>query len=237
MSLPAETRIYNSCVDNGVFGRQMIQVSQKSFNKWPEPAGKVSFTNKYIFSESIIEGKKFYVFSKPFDFPFKVADLIYITSTSKKYCFKDAPEEIENEISLLSQENLLIKNCPENSVEVCFRNFGCDIDINYEGKWIKKDRDKIYFEGDALMYAGIFADKEIYECQLKRLMQRVDNLALLYKDKAEFVTQAGCNSNLELVQLSTFAHNLENSADLSTLSSTMESIKKGNDNLGGCKLW
>jgi len=51
------------------------------------------------------------------------------------------------------------------------------------------------------MYAAIFSDKGNYECQVKRLMQRVAKLALLYEDKANFVSKRGCNSNLNLLKI------------------------------------
>ena len=44
--------------------------------------------------------------------PFKIADLIYITSTNDKYCFVDAPDDIEDEIKDLigdEEESLQLK--------------------------------------------------------------------------------------------------------------------------------
>ena len=172
ITIAAETRIYNKCNLYGNFGNQIIQVSQKSFNKWPEPAEKISFSNKYIFSEDYVEGKKFYIFIKPFEFPFKVSDLIYITSSDKEYCFIDAPEDIEDELSSLNQNNLVIKNCSSDSVNVCFGGgMDCDVKVSYGMGSVKKDGNTIYFEGDALMYAAIFSEKDLYECQLQRLMK------------------------------------------------------------------
>ena len=40
----------------------------------------------------------------------------------------------------------------------------------------KKDNGRMYYEGDALMYAAIFSEKEDYECQLDRLMNRAEQL-------------------------------------------------------------
>ena len=239
LTLSAETRIYNKCDNNGVFGNQIIQVSQKSFNKWPEPAGKISFPNKYIFSGEYVEGKKFHIFSKPFDFPFKVADVIYITSSLKEYCFLDAPEDIEDEVSTLNQKNILLDDCPDNSINVCFSGgTNCDVDVNYNIGEVKKDGEKVYFEGDALMYAAIFADKEIYECQLKRLMQRTGHLASLYRDKAVFISQTvGCHSNLNLLGLKDLANNLESSINLGSVNYLVEDIQNKNDAHGECKLW
>ena len=91
-----------------IFGKQLIRVSQKSFNKWSNTDVNNDFKNKYVFAEQAVEGKKFYLFSKPFEFPFKVTDLTYLTSSKETYCFLDAPEEIKEELSSLEQENIKI---------------------------------------------------------------------------------------------------------------------------------
>jgi len=244
-TLPVETRIYNTCDNKGVFGNQRIQISQKSFSKWTKTDINARFHNKYIFTENYTEGKKFYVFSKPFDFPFKVADLIYITSSLDNYCFVDAPEEIKDEISYLNQQNLFVEDCPdsENTVNICFMSGSdpdCDIIVNTVNKYVKKDQDRMYFEGDALMYAAIFADKVVYECHLKRLMQRTGHLALLYNDKAIFILQtAGCHSNLNLLGLNTLVGDLDNSKDINSITLTfiVEDIKDKNDDNSECRLW
>jgi hypothetical protein len=238
-TLPAETRIYNKCNNNGVFGRQIIQISQKSFNKWTETDVDVGFSNKYIFSERYTQGKKFYVFSKPFEFPFKVTDLIYMTSSSDQYCFIEAPEEVKDEILDLNQENLLVENCTEPNIKVCF-NFGnCDINVDYAGRYVEKDNKKMYFEGDTLMYAAIFSEPEVYECQLMRLMRRLGNLALLYKDKAVFISRVGCSSNLNtnLLALNNAVMALNSSSELSLIDFLSEDIKEENEKNWECKLW
>jgi len=236
-TMPVETRIYNKCNNYGDFGKQIIQVSQKSFNKWTETNIDVGFANKYIFSEKEVEGKKFYIFSKPFEFPFKVADLIYMIPSTKKYCFIDPPEDIEDEIDELNQENLLLeKDCSEENIKICFNSGDCDINVNYYVGYVEKNKEKVYFEGDTLMYAGIFADSDVYECQLKRLIQRVENLALLYRDKAMFISRTGCHSNLNLVTLISAANNLKSSSDLTSFNSLVENIKEEND-YSNCKLW
>ena len=236
-TMPKETRIYNECNNQGEFGRQLIRISQKSLNKWTKTEEKVGFSNKYIFSKDYEQGKKFYVFSKPFEFPFKVGDLIYISSAEEKYCFVNPMENIKQEIKTLGQENLLIDNCSEKSIKVCFNNeMDCDILVNYEQGYVEKNTGKIYFEGDALMYAGIFAEKELYECQLNRLMKRTSNLALLYQDKASFISKVGCNSNLKLSELSSVAEDLTSSANLASINYIVEDIKDKNEN-AECRLW
>jgi hypothetical protein len=253
LTLARETRIYNDCDNDNSFGRQIISISQKNFGRWPEPAEGVSFRNKYIFSQDIAEGKEFYIFSKPFEFPFKVSDLIYLISSSEEYCFINAPPEIEDEILDLEPKNIVLDSldgCSDKSVKVCFvsatltdSSANCDIEVNRAGGFIEKAESngskRVYFGGDALMYAGIFADSEIYECQIKRLMQRAGQLASLYKDKEILVSQQDCYSNLkqDLLLLSNSANSLTGSKDLgSDLINLVEDIKQKNEN-SYCKLW
>jgi len=101
---------------------------------------------------------------------------------------------------------------------------------------VKKKDGTVYFKGDALMYAGIFANKENYECQLKRLMQRVSSLALLYKDKAVFIKRVSCDSELNLAGLSVAALGLESSAGLNSVSLIAEDVGNKNE-YAECKLW
>lgn len=240
-SLPAETRIYNKCSNYTDFGRQIISVSQKSMNKWTETNIDVGFTNKYIFSNKFVEGKLFYVFSKPLRLPFKVTDLIFITSSKDNYCFTNAPENIEVKIKNLNQKNLFVEDCPENSIEVCF-GYGkdCNINVDYAGGVVKKSSGKMYFgEDDALMYAAIFSDKDVYECQLQRIMQRIGSLALLYRSKGNFISNKGCSSdslNSNLMGLFNSVNNYESSANLRSIIIQTQDLEKMNEN-SRCRLW
>ncbi len=240
-SLPAETRIYNKCERDGVFGRQLISASQKSFDKWTEIDIDVGFSNKYIFSDEYVEGTKFYVFSKPFEFPFKVADLIYITSSLKKYCFIDPPEKIKLEIESLNQENLLTEDCPEKSINVCFKGgSNCNVQVYYNSGYVEKSSGRMYFAGsDSLMYAAVFSSKDVYECQLNRLMKRLKSLALLYKDKSIFISNAGCNSNInqDLISLIDTIEFFYNSENLYLIKNEANQINKKNNENSRCKLW
>ena len=237
--LPSETRIHNRCNTQNTFGRQILKVSQKNFGEWTDTNVDVGFTNKYIFSEDFVEGKKFFLFSKPFEFPFKITDLIYLTSSEKEYCFIKAPEDIEDEISDLSQDNLKIEECSENSVKVCFETEICDVYVNYGSRYVEKDNERMYFNDDALMYAAIFSTKDVYECQLERVMKRAQELDLLYKDKAEFISREECNSNLnvDLIELSNLEGSLSGSENLNNyMINLADNIQKKN-NLAQCKLW
>jgi len=242
LTMPINTRIYNKCGTVGLFGKQIIEVSQENFGKWSETNIDISFSNKYIFSENPVEGKKFYVFAKPFEFPFKVSDLIYMTSSDKNYCFEGSiPLDIENEINNLNPGNFFTSNCPAsgNSVEICFGSSSgsdCDVTVNYLSRYVETAQGRVYFETDALMYAAIFSNPETYECQVERLMKRVEHLALLYQSKAAFVSKVGCNTNLNLAALSNAAENFIDSSQLSAIKSISDEIYDKNEVLA-CRLW
>src|SRR3990172_13409494 len=70
LSIPTESRINNKCETFGDFGEQGISVSQKRSGDWTETGAGQIFYNKYIFSNETVQGKNFYLFSKPFEFPF-----------------------------------------------------------------------------------------------------------------------------------------------------------------------
>lgn len=238
--LPKETRIFNGCNNESVFGRQTLRISQRSFNKWTDTNINVGFSNKYIFSENFTEGKRFLIFSKPFEFPFKISDVIYLSSSNEKYCFQNLENvpDIENELKNLGQENIFIGDCPENSIKVCFSG-NCEIEVNYADKYVNKDSKTLHFSDDSLMYAAIFSEPRIYECQTERLMKRASQLTLLYAEKADIVASKGCNSDLktELLILSDRLNETKQSANVNTaLINDVEEIQEKNEN-ANCKLW
>lgn len=240
LSIATDTRIYNGCDNFSNFGNQNIQTAQKTFGKFSEPSVEVSFPNKYIFSSEFEEGKQFYIFSKPFEFPFKVSDLIYLSSANKKYCFIDAPENIEEELDKIGQDNLLTGNCSASSgmIRVCFGTGSCDMRVRYGFGYVEKNNQtgKIYFETDALMYAAIFSDKDIYECQAKRLMSRAEELANIYEKKANLLSQKDCNSNLDISTFRILLDEYNESSDLSPIFVKSEEIKQQNE-VSSCSLW
>jgi len=248
MNIQIETRIYTGCREDSSFGKQIINTSQKTYNEWSDEGVNVGFLNKYIFSENPVGGKKFYLFSKPFEFPFKVADLIYLISTNDKYCFKDSPknikEEIENFIgeTPFQNENFFTKDCPSGSINVCFKGGNdCNTNVNANLKYVEKNNEIMHYEGDALMYAAIFSDKKDYECQVGRLMKRTKELSAIYSDKSNFLIQkTGCDSGLnsELNQLESAANNFGGSEELMGVNDIVENIQTINDyNYVGCRLW
>ena len=245
--MPVETRIHNGCEASiGAFGVQKISTATISGigENWQNPGVPSSFRNKYLLSEKIIEGKKFTVFSKPLNMPFKIADLIYIWPEDEKYCFINAPDSIEKELKDLESEGISIKalkkECPDKSNTICFDQTGCSIEVSTTGNSIKKKGfpNRAYYENNALLYAAIFSDPDIYECQLKRLMKRAAELSLLYYSKTTFLSAKGCSSNLEN-DLSDYANktsSLNNSNELTEIKQLSEQIRIRNNGLS-CKLF
>lgn len=242
IKISSETRINNLCSEETPFGKQSLQIDQKRFNKWTKTDTDVVSYNKYIFSKEQVEGKTFYLFSKPFDFPFKIANLIYLTSLNDVYCFVNAPTEIKEEITNLNQENLIVDKCQEGNIRVCFDNSKCEINVNYNGGYLKKGNEIFYFDGiedsNALMYAAIFSDREVYECQIKRLMMRLKELALIYSEKDNSLKEVGCRDDMEgsLIELGGLAELLKDSSELSGIKETATNIKEENEGRG-CLLW
>lgn len=257
ISISADTRIYNQCDStSGIFGNQVISTSQQSLGQWSTLTNGAAFQNKYIFSGSVVEGQQFYLFSKPFNFPFKISDVIYMTSSATNYCFVNPPQSIADELSGLNEKNLQVTNdtsiCSVPGLEVCFNGEGCDINVNYlkgpqdtdsRGTVTKKnDNSTMIFYSDALMYGAIFSDKTTYECQLKRLMERGTQLCSLYIAKANTITQIGCNTNLvsDLTQFSSQTNSFKNSTGLNGLITLSNNLQEENDisgSGGSCKLW
>ncbi|MBL7058865.1 hypothetical protein ISS08_00215 [Candidatus Pacearchaeota archaeon] len=243
ISTSAETRIYNDCLEpssGDIFGSQEIRIAQKSMDKWSAPSMENTFSNKYLFSDNIVQSKTFYLFSKPLEFPFKVSDLIYITPSTEKYCFVgNVPEEIGEEITELQQPNLILENCTENNIKVCFsEGENCNIEVNYIHKKVEKGEDTLYFNTDSLMYAAIFSEKDIYECQLERLMSRIDSLAKLYKDKEGMISSTGCFREVspDLTTLEGKIQTYSDSRNINSFNLIIENLERSNRG-ATCRLW
>lgn len=239
IDFPVESRLQLECTSTGDFGRQDIIIDEYLNNKWSNTGFSIALKNKYLFSENFMEGKKFYVFSKPFEFPYKVANMIYVTQGETNYCFMDAPRHIRNEVNDLNQPNMVTKDCEGmGAVKICFEGgVGCDIEVNYNGEFVEKDDEIFPFEGDAMMYAAIFADKATYECGVKRLIGRTKLLSDLYFDKSVSIVNK-CDSGLNS-DLSAFSQGLENYKTTESLSSLIgtKDILASKNKYSRCKLW
>lgn len=244
-----DTRLYFDCSSSGSFGKQYIGATHKSFNIWPEQPfqqNMVSSLERYIFSEQAIQGKKFNVISKPFAPAFKVADVVYFISLQDNYCFVDAPESVDDEISDLNLENVVSvdskSRCLDESIKICFNSdSSCDIKVSeFENKLVK-DRETFYFYSDSLMYAAIFSDKELYECNLKRLMLRVDSLLSLYLRKSEMLFNKACENTQaisSMQELKSQVSSFKDSSDLSSIQILFDELKIQNGKqFEACRIW
>lgn len=249
------TRIHNECLLDGEFGEQGIRVSEESVGGWTDAGIQSRFENKYIFSNSTVQGQTFYIFSMPFEFPYKVSDLIFLTSADKEYCFNNPPEEVESDLwgsEGLDQANLVLgcDSSNEDQIEVCFESSDCDVNVDYdEGSGsVEKDGEEAFFYSDALMYGAVFSDKDTYECQVGRLFKRTSNLASVYIDKHDHMERTSCQTNFRS-DLSVLQSRLDGSLDgeneevsglLSSSGFTeqgvVESLAEKNEN-SFCSLW
>jgi hypothetical protein len=97
----------------------------------------------------------------------------------------------------------------------------------------------MYFTDNTLMYAAIFSDSDTYECQLKRLMQRGEELTSLYIEKSNIIAAKGCSSNLgnDLSVLSSQFNVVDSSVNLN--SAVVDAVQNiGVENgASNCKLW
>ena len=213
--VPQETRLFPNCTTNGNFGEQILSALVKSNigDEWqPFPGVESTFHNKYIFSQQEIRAEKnFFVFTKPFKFPFKIADVTMIWPDTEKYCFVfDSTDgkkgEIKRELEDISPENVesvaSISDCSENAKTICFSG-NCNISISLTtGRITYQNGNSVnYIESldnndkFALLFAGIFSDEEIYNCHLERLAKRAGTLSDLYRLKSNYLTPKGCSSS------------------------------------------
>ena len=177
-----ESKFYFTCNENAFppFGRQTIAFSEKSFgDKFSEKSKRVDIKDKYIFTKSLLQGKSLSIFSKPFELTFKVADLTIILTDN--YCFYEAPEEIQEDLEGLNLKNIIFMNNTQeecNSIKVCFDESqnNCEIEVNTNENYLRKEGKRLYFTDD-FIYAAIFSSPEIYECNLKRLKNKFNELS------------------------------------------------------------
>lgn len=238
-SFPKETRIYNTCDPFGNFGSQKIGIQQENFNRFSGGEIQNRFQNRYIFSNNIVEGKNFLLFSKPLSLPFKVADLVYLTSADEEYCFVDAPQEIKEEITNINQANLKVKDCSDTATTICFSSSQeCNITVKTGERSVQKNGEKIYYEEDALLYAAIFSNPESYECSVQRIAQRTLHLSSIYEDKITLLMQkAGCSYSYNTLALQSSLNNLKDSSDLYLVAQEADDLASENKFDLRCRLW
>ncbi len=239
-----KSKIFFKCQEylNKPFGKQTISFSEQTFGEtYGEQGKEVSIKDKYIFSKDVVEGKVIYVFSKPFFLPFKINDLTIVTSDNDKYCFYDSPEEIKESLESLNLKNIIFVNntlkC--EGVNVCFKETRkCDIIVYEDQNYVlnRNYRKRVYYVGD-LVYGAIFSSPEIYECDVKRIKSKFDELTKVYLDKIKIIEREGCQSNLGQ-KLNSVLGPLNDSRELIGLYNNVQEIDSINKlEKSGCQLY
>ena len=214
-----ESRLFFDCNENlnPPFGRQKIAFSEQTFGEsFGERGQEVSIDNKYIFTENIVEGKKVIVFSKPLFLPFKVTDLTILTSADENYCFYNSPDYVKESLEGLNLQNVVFPNETLDciGINVCFNTGDCDINVFEQENYVINNKygKRVYYVED-LIYGAIFSSPEIYECNVKRIKSKFDQLSLIYLDKIEIIDRKGCQSNVG-PKLASLLGQLKDSRDL-----------------------
>ena len=257
--VPDETKIFSSCDDRDIFGTQEISTAVKTGSLGrsiaEESGATVSFHDRYIFSEKEINGKEeFYVLSKPFELPFKIADVTFLWGDQDFFCFVNPLSDIEKELQKLNLTNVeIVENfgeCGVGSKKVCFAvGSNCEILVDTTNKVVRKGSVNLNYveslestDKFSLLYAAIFSDPDIYECQVKRLMKRASALAEVYRKKMNyFSVHSSCirgtslTADLDSYISSTF--NYATSQELSLIKSKAYDVQTKNGALTPCRLF
>jgi hypothetical protein len=249
---PTEARIYSNCSDKDYFGNQIISVATKSGigTAWQGTGVGTSLYNKYIFLNSGLEGKEFYVFSEPFEMQFKIANLIFLWSDKERYCFVGQSKKIEEEVLDLGLINIAIENstrkCDSKTENVvCFNNpngvkdSDCYASVDEIDKTVTKKGKTVYYQG-SLIYGAIFSNPKEYECQVKRIMKRASAISSILLEKSKYVSvkNSGCGSSLQPLLTGYINQTIiSGSEQLKDIYIFSERLKEANNALGTCKVF
>lgn len=253
ISLPKKSQIYPACYNEDGFGYNMLAViSESDFLKQVPPTPiEIKITDKYIFSQPDF-GKEFYTFSKKFELGFPVGDLLFISTS--EYCLVNPPERIKKEVMALDLKTLRVSDsinntCSEDAPRICFGyNDDCNMTISgncfqsycqdeFETGTVAKDQDTLAYV-DSLIYGAIFSEKDLYDCNVKRLLFRTSKIAQVYSDKIDLMQTRGCNSLLkpDLLTLSSTAEDAD-SSDLQNLFAFGKNLAEEEELERSCGLW
>ncbi len=214
------TIIRLECTDIG-FGESIISANSKSEigEDYSHFVVSTHINDKYFFGSGLGEGETFYILSKSFNFPYKIADFLILIPDKRNYCFNDAPRNIKDELEALKIPIVFFENCSDlDMIQVCFGKENCDISVigRCEGcrdiysKGIVRKRGRNFYYADNLLYPAIFSDKPIYDCNVKRLLYKGSVSAIVLARKASIMNARGCTTRMEPV-LNAWSQTLENS--------------------------
>ncbi len=242
ISFNKKSRIFLDCEEqaNPPFGRQTISFSEQTFGtEFGETGSDISIKDKYVFAEEVLEGKKMYYFSKPFFMGFKVSDLLMMYGDTKQYCVYNSPEDFKDDIEALHLPLIIFPNSSEkcDGIKVCFNQGSCDIKISENEKSVLKQGRKMYYDGD-LIYGAIFSSPDMYECNIKRIKQRYNELAKIYLEKIEIIERLECEPQIGVKLAEAINTEITNSRELNLFFTIVEDIDSINKRAkDGCKIY
>jgi hypothetical protein len=234
--------LFQRCEPNNSkpFGMQTFAFTEKMFGKYGKESERIAIVSKYVFANETIEGKDIYIVSIPYFMGYKVSDLFLIYSG--KYCFFGAPDNVKDDIGRLQLKNIDVSdNQSCKGINVCFDGNGknCSVRVSSPERYVEKNGKRMYYTGN-LIYAAIFSSDKIYECNVKRLMNKFNELGWVYLEKIKIMEMKGCSSNIQLVlnQAMKIAKAMPNSQGLQELDDQILSIDKINEAASeGCRLF
>jgi len=241
---PKETKIISKCENIGEFGDHSFRITEELNNRMSENDQKIKSKSNYVFSKGELQGKKFNLFAKSFNFPYEVTTVVYLTEANDKYCFFDAPRDIEKELRALNQDNIILRKCDDdenkNATKICFNSRNeCDVNVDRsqdKSGIVKKNEKEYAFSNDVLMYAAIFSDSNNYECGVTRLIKRTKLLSNLYMEKSSLLKNR-CENDIisSLGSFNSVLDNYKESKDIFSVLNAEIDVERKNE--GMCKLW
>ncbi|MCX8194422.1 MAG: hypothetical protein N3G19_03665 [Candidatus Pacearchaeota archaeon] len=223
------------------FGYNEITILLK---KAEEPSlPKLSY-DKYLYAPQPLKDKNFGALSKPFEMPWRVADIIILWPSSQEYCFSNAPQEIRSEIGKLKETanitNIKFENCSQDAINICWGGgTNCRVKVNPASRTVEhvKEGKTLYYTTNTLMYAAIFSDPQLYNCNLKRLMARLNSEVDIYEKKAITLSQKNCDATYNLVPIRSAAESVfNNPGNIAQLEQSATMLKTTN-NMADCTLF
>lgn len=168
----------------------------------------------FVYSNSRIKARELFVFTKSFEMPFRIADLIFTFDSSKKFCIlydeqdigqADFVDQVRDDIegSLVDvQGNFAycqdIGCCNEAGSTKIISFTAQRGDVNLVPRGASGDGfsfgevefrggKKSVFVSNALAEAAMFSDYPLYSCNLRRLMSKTGSVSDIYSEKATYL--------------------------------------------------
>lgn len=208
--------------------------------KAEEPSLPKIAYDKYLYAPQPLTDKNFGAFSKPFEMPWRVADLIILWPSSQEYCFSNAPQDVRSEIEKFNITNIKFENCSQDAIKICWGSgTNCKVKVNAASQTVEhvKEGRTLYYATDTLMYAAIFSDPQLYNCNLKRLMARLSSETDIYEKKAIALGRKNCNTAYNLMPIRSAAESVfDNPGNIAQLEQAATILKTTN-NMADCALF